>query len=598
MEEAAACSSRTPTEVGSFQHPTKKLRVTSVRVKTPPPTPTSNTFEGLPVDVKMSSDTVSDAKSIVVAKATACTTSRHSGEAPMDNTSIPKPQWATRAYLLQEDKPLKVVLRGIPTDIQTADVSEDLKAQGFNVENVVRMTSAKTKTPIPLVLVILPKDDKSKEILNLTTVCFLTISVETPRQRTTIGQCHRCQRFGHAQRNCTATARCVKCRQKHHTSTCEKPRNQPAKCANCGGEHPASYRGCPQFSELPRPRARTTPDSRTASNSTASAVRQGVSFARATAPRSTPSTPTASQAAPGPAPAAQTDTLTSIIQMLARFDLQKVTTVAQKVANSSTDLRPERTHQAETTARRTSGSAATSLIAFQSFSRLILQNREGATDDITGGSRKAMDEAAACSSRTPSGGTEETEFRLPSKRHRVTDLRVKTPPPTETKNYYKPLPSEMDLSDTGKWTSLCNEMRARSLNFTKAKNMTTRISIQPADKKDYHGIMNLLNEQKTEYHTFLLQEEKTAEGDEVMDDLKEKGLTVKNVVRMTSAKTKAQIPLVLAILSKDSNAKDIFKVNRQDKGPPSGSATAANVSATLSAAARPSHAVSSAEMVT
>ena len=39
--------------------------------------------------------------------------------------------------------------------------------------------------------------------------------------------------------------RCVKCDGSHNTRACVKLANAPPKCTNCGGEHPANYRGCP-----------------------------------------------------------------------------------------------------------------------------------------------------------------------------------------------------------------------------------------------------------------------------------------------------------------------------------------------------------------
>lgn len=44
----------------------------------------------------------------------------------------------------------------------------------------------------------------------------------------------------------------MRCGANHHTAECKKPRDQPAKCANCEGAHPANYRGCPAF---PKPKA-------------------------------------------------------------------------------------------------------------------------------------------------------------------------------------------------------------------------------------------------------------------------------------------------------------------------------------------------------
>ncbi|KAJ8917087.1 hypothetical protein NQ315_013006 [Exocentrus adspersus] len=67
-------------------------------------------------------------------------------------------------------------------------------------------------------------------------------------------QCHRCQKFGHGQSRCTAQPKCVKYGADHETGRCEKPREEPARCANCSGPHPARYRGCPKY---PKPAKKT-----------------------------------------------------------------------------------------------------------------------------------------------------------------------------------------------------------------------------------------------------------------------------------------------------------------------------------------------------
>ncbi|GIX68000.1 hypothetical protein CEXT_299581 [Caerostris extrusa] len=72
------------------------------------------------------------------------------------------------------------------------------------------------------------------------------------RIKCTIGQCHRCQLFGHSSINCRLPARCVKCA---HTTKMENP-----VFANCKGPHPASYRGCPKF---PKPTTTNTNQAKT-----------------------------------------------------------------------------------------------------------------------------------------------------------------------------------------------------------------------------------------------------------------------------------------------------------------------------------------------
>ncbi|KAL1442064.1 hypothetical protein MTO96_008069 [Rhipicephalus appendiculatus] len=57
-------------------------------------------------------------------------------------------------------------------------------------------------------------------------------------------RCYNCQRFGHLAKNCHSPRRCKICSENHDHSEC-KSMLQP-KCANCGGNHTASYSGCPQ----------------------------------------------------------------------------------------------------------------------------------------------------------------------------------------------------------------------------------------------------------------------------------------------------------------------------------------------------------------
>ncbi|GJQ66692.1 hypothetical protein Trydic_g19913 [Trypoxylus dichotomus] len=167
------------------------------------------------------------------------------------------------SYQLTEEKPLKIVLRGLPEEIQ-----EDLAQQGFATATVKRMTVGPNKRPIPLVFVQLSKSDQSKKIFDIRQVCGLYVRVESKQiKKNTVTQCHRCQLYGHGQRNCHAAAVCVKCAGPHQTAECSKPREAPAKCALCKGPHTANYGGCPK---APRPNqvpARPNPPARNATRS-------------------------------------------------------------------------------------------------------------------------------------------------------------------------------------------------------------------------------------------------------------------------------------------------------------------------------------------
>jgi hypothetical protein len=156
-------------------------------------------------------------------------------------------------FALPKEKTLRAVLRTVPVEISVDDVKADLENQGLAPKQVTRMISTRSKKPLPLVLVEVPKDQE--KIFQLKSICHLLIAVERPHKKGTTAQCHRCQRFHHSQRNCHAPAKCVKCGEFHDSHLCKKAKTVPAKCANCGGAHTLEgTRGKnPQIKTIPAP---------------------------------------------------------------------------------------------------------------------------------------------------------------------------------------------------------------------------------------------------------------------------------------------------------------------------------------------------------
>lgn len=70
------------------------------------------------------------------------------------------------------------------------------------------------------------------------------VKAESLRNKVRNNQCRNCQLFGHKQSKCTATPKCLKCASNHHTSSCRKTRETPAKCDKCSGVHPDNYSKC------------------------------------------------------------------------------------------------------------------------------------------------------------------------------------------------------------------------------------------------------------------------------------------------------------------------------------------------------------------
>ncbi|XP_025831924.1 uncharacterized protein LOC112904909 [Agrilus planipennis] len=109
-------------------------------------------------------------------------------------------------YTCDRKRPIKYVMKGIPTSLSCDDVSNDLEGKGISDTTVHRMKSRSKE--IPLVLIIAPKEIGEK-IKGIKTCCHLRVSIEMYRKLRRPTQCHRCQRIGHVQRNCKMAPRCL-----------------------------------------------------------------------------------------------------------------------------------------------------------------------------------------------------------------------------------------------------------------------------------------------------------------------------------------------------------------------------------------------------
>lgn len=160
-------------------------------------------------------------------------------------------------YQLKSAKGLRVVAKGIDSNVDPNEIAEDLKAQGFEVKSVHNIIN-KFKNPQPMFKIELTPESsrvakgKTHPIYSLKYILNRKISVEEPYKRTTLVQCTNCQEFGHTKSYCKLTNVCVACGGLHPTSACDKDKNNPEtrKCSNCNGNHTANYRGCPVFESI------------------------------------------------------------------------------------------------------------------------------------------------------------------------------------------------------------------------------------------------------------------------------------------------------------------------------------------------------------
>lgn len=162
-------------------------------------------------------------------------------------------------YQLKEDKSFRVVIRNLHHTTPADDIKAELTERGYNVKNVHNAKHPILKSPLPLFFIDLAKEPKSKEIFKEQVLQYTKIKVEEPRVRKEVVQCTRCLAFGHTANYCFHTAKCVKCAEEHPTKDCPYPRSYSSKCANCDGNHPASYKGCTIYKAMKALRKRRVP---------------------------------------------------------------------------------------------------------------------------------------------------------------------------------------------------------------------------------------------------------------------------------------------------------------------------------------------------
>jgi hypothetical protein len=142
------------------------------------------------------------------------------------------------------ERPLKIVVCGIPSDIPCSEVHADLTERGFQVNKCVQLRNYVTKKFYNKFLCHLAPNPKNNEIYNITELLGFQCNVEAYIFKGT-KQCYRCLNFNHSSENCSIPYRCLKCGENHETKACPKPKTTPPKCANCDGNHLANNNSCP-----------------------------------------------------------------------------------------------------------------------------------------------------------------------------------------------------------------------------------------------------------------------------------------------------------------------------------------------------------------
>ncbi|GFV20160.1 nucleic-acid-binding protein from transposon X-element [Trichonephila clavipes] len=182
----------------------------------------------------------------------------------------------------RNDRPIKVVIKGLPKSTHVDEIKLDLKEQGFEPERVVQLIGRKTKNPLPVYMISLPRNITDLKIFHIKTLGYLSIRVE-PYEGRGITQCFTCNNFNHTSENFYITPRCLKCGEAHITRDCPiKQKLEQLYCINCQiYGYMANWQGCPCYPKPPKG-ATTHKNKNTFTNIFNSIVRYNTTYAQVT----------------------------------------------------------------------------------------------------------------------------------------------------------------------------------------------------------------------------------------------------------------------------------------------------------------------------
>lgn len=146
-------------------------------------------------------------------------------------------------YTPKSDKKRTYVIKGLHNYADINEIKHDLKAMGYKVANINPMRNTKqTKYMVTFL-----ENMQIKQLSQLAKYICNTKIIWEHYINKRITQCRRCQGWEHATINCYAEPACLKCAEGHLTKDCKKPIELPAKCVNCGLNHPANATICQNY---------------------------------------------------------------------------------------------------------------------------------------------------------------------------------------------------------------------------------------------------------------------------------------------------------------------------------------------------------------
>lgn len=132
-------------------------------------------------------------------------------------------------------------------------------------------------------------------------------------------------------------------------------------------------------------------------------------------------------------------------------------------------------------------------------------------------------------------------------------------------------PPPLFIRDKDKWNRVSKLITDLRISAPNATNTSTGIKVQPSTSDDHRRLSRALREENIAYHTYALEDErllrvvmkgvpKELPVELIKDDLLTKKYPVREVHRMYNGRTKAPYDMVLVVLDRTPEGKNIFKI--------------------------------------
>ncbi|GFU76578.1 zinc finger protein [Trichonephila clavipes] len=94
-----------------------------------------------------------------------------------------------KSFMLKQDRPVKVVIRGLPSNTEPEDIKNEIEAEGFKVAKISQRKNYRTKAPMPLFYLQIENGTDAPKIFNFIELFGTRIEVKPFDRGNKINQC-------------------------------------------------------------------------------------------------------------------------------------------------------------------------------------------------------------------------------------------------------------------------------------------------------------------------------------------------------------------------------------------------------------------------